>query len=276
MRTLLIILILLISSPLTAQTPVCDNLSGDAKALSKELLESQYPYDCCDETIAKCLSDMPECKLPPRLANYICRLAGEGKDKETIVRFLERRALSMIKPVTFPEIDNQINMMTGCTDGAVVVSVYLCARCPMCSELIPKLYHEITKGSLSGKIKLYARIFPIKSHKGGTEANLALAAASEKENFWEYLLYSYANFSTFSTEVIPDWAESVGLDRKTFNQLRKSPEVRQKVVASKKEGLRNGVESTPTFFINGRKYLGEIELETLIDVLEEELESQKN
>lgn len=41
---------------------------------------------------------------------------------------------------------------------------------------------------------------------------------------------------------------------------------------SKKEGLRNEVNETPTFFINDRKYVGDLELEELVDVLEEEYE----
>jgi len=36
--------------------------------------------------------------------------------------------------------------------------------------------------------------------------------------------------------------------------------------------LRNQVDATPTFFINGRRYAGDIELEEMVDVLLEEAE----
>ncbi|MFH1435292.1 MAG: hypothetical protein ABIJ56_06215 [Pseudomonadota bacterium] len=35
------------------------------------------------------------------------------------------------------------------------------------------------------------------------------------------------------------------------------------------EGLENGVESTPAYFIDGRFYQGEVEFEELVDVIEE-------
>jgi protein-disulfide isomerase len=66
--------------------------------------------------------------------------------------------------------------------------------------------------------------------------------------------------------------QKAGLDRGKFNETQKSPEVRSVLVLAKKEGVRNNIELTPTFFINGRKYVGEMTLETLEDVLLEEYE----
>jgi len=62
----------------------------------------------------------------------------------------------------------------------------------------------------------------------------------------------------------------VGLERGAFERERSSSENRKRLVESKKEGLRNGVEATPTLFINGRRYHGDLDRESLLDVLEEE------
>ena len=40
----------------------------------------------------------------------------------------------------------------------------------------------------------------------------------------------------------------------------------------KKEGIVNDVQATPTFFVNGRKYLAELTAEEVVDVLEEEFD----
>ena len=53
------------------------------------------------------------------------------------------------------------------------------------------------------------------------------------------------------------------------------PESRRWLVEMKKEGIVNGVEATPTFFVNGRKYLAELTPEQVIDVLEEEFDRIK-
>ncbi|MEW6749991.1 MAG: hypothetical protein AB1505_03325 [Candidatus Latescibacterota bacterium] len=39
---------------------------------------------------------------------------------------------------------------------------------------------------------------------------------------------------------------------------------------SKKEGLRNQVDATPALFVNGRRYVGDTDLDELVDVLLEE------
>ena len=43
---------------------------------------------------------------------------------------------------------------------------------------------------------------------------------------------------------------------------------------SKKEGVRNKVDVTPTVFIDGRRYLASLDRETIEDFVEERLESR--
>ena len=43
-----------------------------------------------------------------------------------------------------------------------------------------------------------------------------------------------------------------------------------RLIEIKKEVIVRGVDATPTFFISGRKYQGELTREELVDVLEEE------
>ena len=73
---------------------------------------------------------------------------------------------------------------------------------------------------------------------------------------------------------IPDeqgqWAAQVGLDRNHFEGLLKDPSLEQLLVQSKKEGIVNKVDATPTFFINGRKYFGSMDIDEMIDVVIEE------
>jgi protein-disulfide isomerase len=49
-------------------------------------------------------------------------------------------------------------------------------------------------------------------------------------------------------------------------------DVRRELIAAKREGVRNRVNATPTVFINGRLYTGDLGVENIIDVLEEEAE----
>lgn len=64
----------------------------------------------------------------------------------------------------------------------------------------------------------------------------------------------------------------MGLDRKKFSEAAQDQGTRQQLVDSKKEGVKNSVDATPTLFINGRKYNGDMKMGALEDVLEEEHE----
>ena len=57
-------------------------------------------------------------------------------------------------------------------------------------------------------------------------------------------------------------------------KLSRDPGVRSQLVASKKEGLKVGVEATPTLFIDGFRYHGELDIAELTDVLEESYEQR--
>jgi len=269
---LLPVAFLLTASTAFCQTPSCDQLTAAQKELALVLLASQYLYDCCDQPISECLSKKPVCRLAYRLAESICRRAQAGQNREQIVRGLSRRARSMLPTRAPAQIDLTSSPMAGDPDAPVVLVVYACARCPFCTSIVPPVYREILKGRLKGKARLYFKVFPIRGHPYSKETGLGFVAAARMVGFWPFMIYSYENFDSFCVKKQLDWAAESGLEPQVFEQLANAPDTRAMLVESKKEGLRNKVDATPTFFINGRKYVGTLELEELIDVLEEEHE----
>lgn len=257
-----------------AQVPECDALSGTRRAIADHILSTEHPYDCCDGTIARCLARTPPCPLASRLAAFVCRRAASGQDRETIRRALEQRAVSMMPGVKRHTFDLLATPPAGSPQAKVKLVAFLCPRCPFCSKLGPELYREVTTGRLAGKVSLHARVFPVKTHPGSAEAGQAVAAAARLGRFWEFLLHAYREFDRFSLEVLPSWAAAVGLDRSAFEAALTDPATRTLLVESKKEGIRAGVEVTPALFIDGRRYRGDLDMETLVDVLEEAAEAR--
>jgi protein-disulfide isomerase len=255
-----------------AQSKTCDALNGEQKALARSLLTTERPYDCCDKTLAQCLEKKPVCNLVRRLTDDICRRVAKGQSRADIQRELARRASSMVPAGKRANIDEKATAVAGSADAKVTVSVYLCPRCPFCARLVPELYESVTKGRLAGKVRLIARPFPVRTHPGSTEAGLGMVAANRLGRFWEFLLQLYRDFDRFDPARVDEVAERAGLDREAFKKTSQEPGTRQMLVEAKKEGVRNSVDSTPTFFINGRKYQGEMTREVLEDVLEEEFE----
>lgn len=261
---------LLVPRLAAAQTATCDALSGDKKSLATAIMNDQHPYDCCDGTISECLKTS-KCTLPKRLAEHICRMAAAGKDRATIERSLSQRATSMMSARPVP-IDLSRAERAGEANAPVALTLYLCARCPYCAKLVPQLHKAVTEGSLKGDVKMFAREFPIRSHQGSTEGGMAMVAARRLGKGWRFILHLYSIFDRFDPANLPSCAEQHGMDKAAFTGLLGNAEVRRELVASKKEGVRNRVNATPTLFINGRKYTGDLDYDTVVDVLEEEAE----
>jgi NhaA family Na+:H+ antiporter len=69
-----------------------------------------------------------------------------------------------------------------------------------------------------------------------------------------------------------DYAQALGLDITRFAQDMTTPAQLDRVRADVESGIASGVQDTPTFFINGRRYLGSYELEALQSALKLEFE----
>ncbi len=264
------LLISILPSIALAGVPECDGLKGQAAIDAKSVMESEFMYDCCDDTISKCLANNPACRaLAERLARHVCRRAAAGDGRAAIVRSLEKRAISMTGAKTGVPQSFKPGAVFGDPSAPVVIVMYVCARCPFCSKLIPKIHHEVESGRLAGLARIVLRPFPIKSHANSAEANLAFAASVELGRGWEFLLEAYRRFDNFSVAGIPDMAAAAGLDGRAFETSVGAAATRESLVESKKEGLKLGVEATPTLFINGRLYQSELEIEALVDIVQE-------
>lgn len=253
-----------------AQTPTCDALGAEQKAQAADLFAEIHPYDCCDATLAECLRQEPMCALAWRLAENVCRRVAAKMDRTRIIRSLHRRARSMMPTGKTATINVDGWPVIGSPEAPVTVVEYACARCPFCAKITPQLHQAIAAGPLAGKVKLYFKVFPIRNHKYSKDAGLGFLAAAELGKFWEFALLSYERFEDFCPAKQPEWAVAVGMDRTAFEKLVAASRTRERLVASKKEGVVNKVEATPTFFINGRKFVGDVEHDEIIDVLEEE------
>jgi protein-disulfide isomerase len=269
----LMLTMFLCASGATAQTRDCDGLKGAQRELALAILKTQHAYSCCDRTLQECLGRKPVCRVVERLANDVCRRAAAGQDRATIERGLARRATSMMPSGKKYGIALANMPPAGDPSSKVTAVLYLCPRCPYCSRMAPALYQEVTQGSLKGKVKLYVRPFPLRSHGKSTEAALAWMASIRLGKFWPFTLKLYENFDQFDPAKLPDWAEATGMDRKEFLRLTGDKALRAQLVESKKEGVRNGVDATPTLFIDGRKYVGDLDARLVADVLAEEYDA---
>jgi protein-disulfide isomerase len=250
----------------------CASLPGESKAAARKMLGELHPYDGCDETFEKCLARKAPHPIVVRVASDVCRQVKAGMPKRDIERALAKRAQSALPMGKLATFVHEDSARAGDAGAPVVVTVYACARCPFCKVMVPALHEAVTNGPLKGKARLYFRPFPLKDHAGSMEGGLAMASAGRLGAMWPYILHLYKSYDAFCPKLLPEWAAALGLDRAAFEKHYADSTTRDALVASKQEGIRNKVTATPTIFINGRKYVYDLNIDAVVDVLLEESE----
>ena len=81
----------------------------------------------------------------------------------------------------------------------------------------------------------------------------------------------FANRTGLSRKAILSWASGLGLDMKRFEADLDSDAVKKAVARDIADGDKAGVEGTPTVYINGQRYNGELAIEASRKVIEAEL-----
>lgn len=260
--TALVILGSALLTPALARGSNCDMLTTKERDMVEELIGGPIPTAVPGQP---CDKPQERCPIGLDLLEEVCKWVWEGKSREEIRDTLAERRGTPTGPV---EIATDEAFRAGAADAPVILVEYACPRCPFCAGLTTLMHHEITEGRLRGKVKLYFRPFPLRNHPGAKEGGTAMVAAAKLGRFWPFVLYFYKNYNAFAVENLGAWAAAAGIDRVAFEELIKAPQIRTELVASYKEGRRNGVDATPTLFINGEKYDGALDIDTVVKVLE--------
>lgn len=249
----------------------CDGLTEAQQKTARRVMSEFYVYDCCDLTLAECLDQKPKCRLVLRLKEEVCKRVSDEQTRQVIKKALYERKNSLEPGAEKHTIDTSaLDAWLGDPQSKVALVGYLDSRCPYCAQITKELHREITGGRLKGKVAFHIRPFPLKIHPHGVEAAIAAAAAGRLGKFWPFLMAEYAHFDDYDGGKLAEWAGEVGLDGKEFDKLIADKATKNIVVESKKEGIANGVDETPTFFVNGKRYTADTSLEYMVDALEEE------
>lgn len=157
---------------------------------------------------------------------------------------------------TLPEVTTEDHLQGPSSSPAVLVA-YSDFQCPACLAYEPIL--KSLKTEFGDKLTIVFRHFPLKTiHQYAEAAARASEAANLQGKFWEMhdLLYDRQKSWTASTNIdstLADYAKELGLDVEKFTTDYKSTTVKERVDRDINSGLSLGINSTPTFYLNGSK-----------------------
>jgi protein-disulfide isomerase len=151
----------------------------------------------------------------------------------------------------------------GPRDAPVVLVEYGDYECPYCLNAWP-VVKEVRR-RLGDRMAFVFRHFPQSSvHPHASVAAQAAEAAAAQGKFWEMHDLLFANQEELGTIDLTHLALELGLEVYRFQSSIESEGNVRRIREDFTGGVKSGVQGTPTFFINGCRYEGEIDVESLV------------
>jgi protein-disulfide isomerase len=126
-----------------------------------------------------------------------------------------------------------------------------------------------------GKIKLYLKNYPYRYRDYSHLAAEALLAAGDQGKYWEMHDIMIKNSPVLDRKSLISYAEKLNLDVKKFTSDLDSMKHRKLIEKDEQLAVSLDLYNTPTFFINGRKIIGNRPYEYFEKIIETELANIK-
>lgn len=180
------------------------------------------------------------------------------------------------KPLDISEKDivKEKSQVLGSRDAKVTIVEFSDFQCPACKAAHP-IVKEVIK-QYGDKILFAYRHFPIvTAHTRALKAAEASEAAGEQGKFWEYHDLLFANQEDMEDNDLINYARKLNLNMKKFEDSLNSGKFKDKVTGDMDDGGKFGVTGTPTFFINGQKHQGVLQLDQFKSLIDMELAKEE-
>jgi len=152
--------------------------------------------------------------------------------------------------------------LLGSDSARLEVTEYADYECPACQGWAAVQFPTVEERLIrTGKVRWRYRDFPLAQHRHSRVAAHSAACAAEQGKYWEMnaRIYSWEGDwpeKSDAAGVFAGIAKALGLDVAGYDTCMASARYAGRIQAGVLEGQAIGVQSTPTFYINGRLYPG--------------------
>jgi protein-disulfide isomerase len=153
----------------------------------------------------------------------------------------------------------------GAANAPVTIIEYASMTCPHCAQFHATTYPEMKKKYIdTGKIRFIFREFPLDALAA---AGSMLARCAGKDKFFPLIETLFAQQKEWVTQKplqpMLAIAKQAGFTQESFDKCLANQEVLNGIEQGRQRGQKLGVQSTPTFFINGKMFRGTLTMEEL-------------
>jgi NhaA family Na+:H+ antiporter len=168
-----------------------------------------------------------------------------------------------------PPVDDR-DHLRGPSEAAVIFLEYGDYECPHCLQA-QGIVRELQE-RLGDRFSYVFRHFPVRtSHVHAQHAAEAAEAAAAQGKFWEMHDMLFANQDELDDDALIRYAGQIGLDVERFKRDLREHVYADQVNEDFRSGMRSGVNGTPTFYVNGERYDGPWDVESLEEEIERPL-----
>jgi protein-disulfide isomerase len=154
----------------------------------------------------------------------------------------------------------------GLADAPVTVIEYGDYECPYCQGAARDVHLLLDR--YPGTVQFVFRNFPLPQlHPHAEQAAEAAEAAASQGKFWEMYELLLQPSSRLDNDSLCRYAIQVGLDTARFRRDLASHTYAARIERDVREGIRNGVNATPKFYVHGERMDGAFPLEGLVDAV---------
>lgn len=163
----------------------------------------------------------------------------------------------------------------GPADAPVTIIEFSDYQCPYCKKWHDEVLPQILK-TYPDQVRFVYRDFPLSGHVGAAPAAEAAGCAGAQEKYWEYQDALFSETYSFDETGFKQIAKDLKLDEAKFAECLASDQYVKEAQADYEFAANLGVQSTPTFFINGIAVIGAQPFDSFKQVIDQELANAKN
>lgn len=123
-------------------------------------------------------------------------------------------------------------------------------------------------------VRLHFRNFPLSFHAQAALAHDAAMAAAREGRFWQMANYVFDHQETVREQDLVAYAGRLGLDQTKFAEAIQRHRYTPRVEADIADGFQRGIRGSPVIFINGTRFDGVPNLQTLTESVASALSSK--
>jgi protein-disulfide isomerase len=161
-------------------------------------------------------------------------------------------------------------LLRGPPNATVVIAAYSDFQCPFCARAAGTL--EQVLAAYPNQVAFVFKHFPLTVlHAYALKSAEAFECAAEQGKGWEMHDKMFRAQPALDTASLKRYARDLGVDGAAFDACLDGGRANAIVSRDLQEGARQGVESTPTFYINNKRLVGAFPFERFKEVIDAEL-----